>query len=182
MKRHPEARHPYPQPAPGPDGRRRCRWCWGAISNRRRQTWCGDDCVREYREHHDWKFARKAVFKRDQGVCRLCGTDVAWLSEVVHWLRIGNPEFWNTPIMAPGLKTGKPCLVRPWLLLSHGLLGCSTFRDPWECDHIEAKADGGPDHPDNLRLLCIRCHKERTKVQARDRAAARRAAKRKALA
>lgn len=69
-----------------------------------------------------------------------------------------------------------------WRDLYRAVLGASTSRDPWECDHIEAKADGGPDHPDNLRLLCIRCHKERTKVQARDRAAVRRAAKRKALA
>lgn len=32
--------------------------------------------------------------------------------------------------------------------------------DPWDVDHIVRVIDGGTDDPENLRLLCMTCHKE----------------------
>jgi 5-methylcytosine-specific restriction endonuclease McrA len=45
----------------------------------------------------------------------------------------------------------------------------------WEADHIIARAEGGPDHPDNLRTLCVPCHKARTAEQRRQWAEQKRA-------
>ena len=36
----------------------------------------------------------------------------------------------------------------------------SSRSDPWDVDHIIRVVDGGTDDPENLRLLCIPCHKE----------------------
>ena len=50
----------------------------------------------------------------------------------------------------------------------------TRVRLEWEVDHIVAVEDGGTDDPANLRLLCKRCHKERTALQRRQKAIDRR--------
>lgn len=160
-RRHPSAVRPFRQPeGRGPNGRRLCRWCWGEVAPRR-STFCSDECVHEYRVECDWKFARDLVLKRDHGVCVLCGTDTIWLQRALResrrdWCDVGRYDEWSR--------------------LCTRALGCGTARDPWEADHIHARADGGSNHPNNLRTLCIPCHKRRTAAQATERASRRRIA------
>jgi 5-methylcytosine-specific restriction protein A len=46
-------------------------------------------------------------------------------------------------------------------------LGLKHNRSWYQADHIVARAEGGRDHPDNLRTLCVACHKARTAEQRR---------------
>jgi hypothetical protein len=45
---------------------------------------------------------------------------------------------------------------------------CDAMLDPvvhaWELDHIVARAIGGSDEPDNLAILCVPCHRAKTKT------------------
>lgn len=153
--KHPEAVPPFNQPAPLPDGQRRCRWCWGAVGPRR-QTWCSDACVLEYRSEYDWQFIRGLVFDRDRGVCKICNTDTMWLRAVV--------------------KTRRPHMGHSdWESFTLKMLDCRLTRDPWEADHIRPRHDDGHNHLDNLRTLCIPCHKRVTSEFAKERARRRRA-------
>ena len=171
-RKHPDAKKPFRSPpTPGTNGRGRCRWCWGDVQPPRR-TFCSQICVDEFRMETDWKFVRHVVQKRDAGVCVFCGIDTAWLVNVLLHLR--GIEWWNGTVQGDG--DGSHSSKR-WVVLHRRLLDCATYRDPWEADHIHARADGGRDHPDNLRTLCIRCHKARTAEQSRLRAIARRDAK-----
>lgn len=168
--KHPDAKPPFMQPDKG-----RCRWCWGAVPKGRR-SWCSDACVNEYREETDWNFIRAIVEKRDRGICWFCETDTRWVCEAVQALRMGNPEFWNGTELRPSrIAPGKMVPFPRWKILRRELIG-GYFGD-WEADHIQARADGGADHPKNLRTLCIGCHKQRTKKQAGERAQRRRDAK-----
>ena len=153
--RHPDAKKPFRQPADLPDGTRLCRWCWGPISQKRRRSWCGDACVEEYRLEHDWNHIRATVLERDRGVCAICRTDTLWLCGVVRQRR-----HHLTHADGPALRGA--------------VLGFCSSRDAWEADHIVPRHDGGPDHPDNLRTLCVPCHKAVTAEFARERARRRR--------
>lgn len=63
-----------------------CSYCGGPVAPPRR-SWCGDACVREYRLLSDTSAMRAEVFRRDAGICRLCGFDTEKLQRVIQWLR-----------------------------------------------------------------------------------------------
>lgn len=54
-------------------------------------------------------------------------------------------------------------------------------RQLWETDHIIARVEGGSDRQENLRTLCVPCHKRVTAELAAKRAAERRDAGRPLL-
>jgi 5-methylcytosine-specific restriction endonuclease McrA len=87
------------------------------------------ECLEIYLIATSSKAASRAVFKRDHGICRQCGTDTATYYEIDHIVPL-----WRAP--------------RDWWF--------------WGLD--------------NLRLLCLPCHKDVTAEQARERAALRRTA------
>src|SRR4051794_25069243 len=60
--------------ARGPGGRLLCTWCKTEVPKGRR-TWCSDECVSSYRAVNDWNTIRKAVQRRDKGICAICYTD-----------------------------------------------------------------------------------------------------------
>ena len=49
-----------------------CRWCGGKVQPPRR-TFCGAPCVHEYRLRSSNRYMRDCVFRRDGGVCGICG-------------------------------------------------------------------------------------------------------------
>ena len=55
-------------------------------------------------------------------------------------------------------------------------------RDWWEADHILPRIMGGDNSLENLRTLCVPCHKHETRALASKRAAERQDAKRPLLA
>lgn len=39
----------------------------------------------------------------------------------------------------------------------------------WECDHLLPLSDGGTNDYDNLRVRCLKCHREKTRISRRER-------------
>lgn len=137
----------YPKPpyVHDADGSRLCRWCGVKVAQNR--WWCGPECVAGFMSRGDWKTIARAVEKRDQ-VCRICRGERFAVSvpRRTYWYRDA-PETWRND---PGGWHSEACALRG-----------SGFA----VDHIIAVRDGGDDHPDNLRLLCVRCHLEVTAAQ-----------------
>ena len=126
----------------GAHGRALCRWCRMEILAKRRRTFCSDYCVHQWRLRSDPGYLRDQVFLRDKGVCGLCGTDtVAAYGELKR-------------------SRGK---VRGELLEVWGMRSVGARRSLWDADHVRAVAEGGGECDlDNLRTLCLCCHREVT--------------------
>ena len=138
-------RHHYRFTGKGPGGKNLCRWCGTEVSGRRR-TWCSEECVEEFRTNHDWAHIRYLVQKRDNGICNICKTDTIELRKEInklrHLFKCRSFNFYNA-------------------------FGISPHRyDLWDADHIIPRSEGGVNHPDNIRTLCIWCHKKVTKELA----------------
>ncbi|MCP4566069.1 MAG: HNH endonuclease [FCB group bacterium] len=87
---------------------------------------------------------RKAVLDRDGGVCAMCGTDtVMLLSSIKLFLyrEVSREEM----MRAMGFK------------FVYG-----TLHTTWEMDHIKPLVMGGSSDMENLRTLCVPCHKKET--------------------
>lgn len=116
-----------------------CRWCKGAVSGRRR-TFCSDACVHEWRLRSSTSYLRECIFGRDQGVCALCGTDTHRLRKRIMRLPFASRMRELRALQERGaIHKGR----KTW----------------WEADHIIAVVEGGDSNLENMRTLCIPCHK-----------------------
>lgn len=122
------------------NGRPLCRWCSLEVPSGR-FTFCSDWCVNEWRLRTNPGYLREQVLARDRGVCALCGADTlaAWRelkrSRGVHRLR----------------------LLEQW-----GLSRISR-KSLWDADHIVPVSEGGGECDlDNMRTLCLVCHRRAT--------------------
>jgi 5-methylcytosine-specific restriction protein A len=132
--------------ATGENGRALCRWCQLEVPQRRK-TFCSEYCVREWRLRTDPGFLRDEVLARDRGVCALCKVDTraAWLD----------------------VKRARGSHRRK--LLEHWGLKSLTRKTLWDADHILPVAEGGGECDlENIRTLCVRCHRLET-LQLRQR-------------
>lgn len=126
----------------GPHGRNLCRWCGSEVRPPRR-TFCADECVHQHSLRTSGSYLRGHIFRRDRGLCALCGLDTRKL-----WRRIRR---W-------------PRKRRRQFLLEKGFhANCTHGRSLWEADHIVPVVEGGGQCGlENIRTLCIPCHKEVT--------------------
>jgi 5-methylcytosine-specific restriction protein A len=130
-----------------------CRWCRGIVRPPRR-TFCGDACVHEWKLRSDPGYVRQAIWKRDGGVCRICGFDVGRAER--QWKR-------QRP------TTANRSLRRSW----------RAARPRWEADHVIPVAEGGGECGlENYRLLCRPCHRAITSQWRRLRVVVRAALRR----
>jgi len=141
-----------------------CRWCDGEISPPRR-TFCSKECVHEYRLRTSTNYLRENVYRRDAGVCALCGVDTKTVAQKI-------------------IATNCPCgyvkthYKRKKVLSIDHVEGCRKLREEhklglkrkvwrrknggglWDADHIvRVEHGGGVCGLDNLRTLCLSCHK-----------------------
>ncbi len=124
----------------GPNGRTLCRWC-GLEVPPRRLTFCSDFCVNEWRLRTGPGYVREKVFERDRGVCALCGLDT--VAEAAHLKRLRG--------------AARLARYRDWGLTP------GARRTLWDADHILPVSEGGGECDlDNLRTLCLKCHREVT--------------------
>lgn len=108
----------------------------------------------------------EAAFARAGGCCAVCDRDLRALDLVLRaeQKRMEGERFqeWQWE------------LVRRELLLAAGYTGALSKiragRRLWELDHAHPLAEGGADTPENLRVLCLPCHREATKHGATRRA------------
>jgi len=115
-----------------------CRWCKQEVSGRRR-TFCSDACVHEWRLRSSASYLRECVFERDRGVCAICGVDTIRL---------------RRSVMRQSF--GKRMIIIREMRIARGR------KSWWEADHIVAVVDGGDSNLENIRTLCITCHRNVT--------------------
>ncbi len=132
----------------GPNGRSLCRWCDLEVPPRR-FTFCSEFCVHQWRLRTDPGYLREQVFARDQGICALCGVDA-------------RTAFFD---IKRARGTHKLKLLVRWGLKS------LNRKSLWDADHIVAVVEGGGECDlQNLRTLCILCHRQQTLELRRRRA------------
>lgn len=130
----------------GPNGRGLCRWCALEVP-RGRYTFCSAWCVHEWKLRSQPAYLREQVLLRDRGVCAGCGIDT--LAALRRLMR------------ARGANRQK--------LLQHWQPGSRRRRSLWDADHIIPVAEGGGECDlQNIRTLCLRCHRAAT-AQLRER-------------
>lgn len=139
----------------GPNGLPLCRWCQLEIVARKRRTFCSDFCVHQWRLRSDPGYLREQVFARDRGVCAMCAAD--------------------TVAIYNALKRARGAARAAGLSL-YGMKTLGSRRSLWDADHIRPVAEGGGQcDVENLRTLCLPCHREAT-AELRRRLRARNAA------
>ena len=117
--------------------------------------------MRQYRLKYDWQHIRMQVEERDDGRCVLCGFHQPTFYRVRDRLRYGP--------MAD--REGFEYLRR--FMFDQGFDHVFAV-DMWQADHIVPRIKGGTHDLDNLRTLCVPCHKAETARLAARRAAERR--------
>lgn len=124
----------------GDNGRALCRWCSLEVPAGRR-TFCSGFCVHEWKLRSDPGYLRDHVFRRDKGICAMCGLD----SEA-EWLRIRKMPFGRRAIA-----------LKQWGLKPRQRTSL------WDADHVLPVSQGGGECDlDNLRTLCLHCHRKVT--------------------
>ncbi len=175
----------------------KCRGCLGEVPKRRR-TWCSDACVETALiRKGDPVVVRPKVFRRDKGVCALCGLDTEQARRVIPYvldLLSQERRVWVGNRLVRHLPTDVTKYAL-WNLQSSDaykfLMSLWTGRDMenrsyvgriphlWEADHIVPVIEGGGNCDlDGYRTLCIRCHHEVTRALRARMSERKRAAKR----
>lgn len=157
----------------GPNGRSLCRWCSVEVPKGRR-TFCSDDCVHQHKLRSSPQYLRRCVFDRDHGVCSECGRDtvaiekqlqqrlrqqIAALSPDMRRAYLSNALIRSC--MASGAANGRYADVYRDSVDQLGLpLGKRRYRGFWDADHIVPVVEGGGECDlDNIRTLCLLCHR-----------------------
>jgi len=125
-------------------GRKRglCRRCGGEVP-KGRFTFCSDACVHEWKLRTDPGYLREQVFRRDRGVCALCGADTEALRRDKRKLDYN----------------ARRQFEQDW----------GVRRHLWDADHVVPVAEGGGECDlSNMRTLCLKCHRQVT-ADLRDR-------------
>lgn len=141
----------------GPNGRNLCRRCSTEVPVGRR-TFCSDKCVEEWLVRSDPRRARKYVLERDNGVCAKCRRDTLDDQNVLDQIRRGRNGDWRERLVAEAVRRGYS--QRDGTSYLWG-----SRRSLWDADHIVPVVEGGGNSDvDNLRTLCLPCHKEETRL------------------
>ena len=130
------------------NGETLCRWCNKAVKPPRR-TMCSAECAHEIRIRTSNKYLRECIYKRDKGICEICNLDTKKIAKEALKLdleqRVNYLKEYNISIKR-----------KIWKRKFGGGL--------WDADHILPVKDGGGSCGlENLRTLCISCHKLVTK-------------------
>ena len=126
----------------GPNGRGLCRWCSLEVPPRR-FTFCSEYCVHEWKLRTQPGYVREQVLLRDHGLCAACGVDTIAAARTLRYSRA----------------------ARRQELLRHWGLRQPTRRSLWDADHILPVVEGGGECDlDNIRTLCLRCHRLATRA------------------
>jgi 5-methylcytosine-specific restriction protein A len=130
----------------GANGRGLCRWCSLEVP-RGRFTFCSAWCVHEWKLRTQPAYLREQVFLRDRGICAACRIDTEAEQRRLRYARGAARQN----------------------LLDHWKPGRRRRKSLWDADHIVPVVEGGGECDlDNLRTLCLRCHRLAT-AQLRQR-------------
>lgn len=150
------------------DGNRLCRNCHGPMPVDKRKHNCSAKCVEEWRCKTSPSHMRWVLEQRDKGVCAECGVDtIAQRAEYrkrINALHRSDHAYrWHNDYE---------------ILKEYGVPPGRASGDWWDADHILPVIEGGGECGlDNLRTLCIPCHKKETAALRKRMAEARKQAK-----
>lgn len=148
-----------------------CKCGCGRPPEKGRRYWHSEECVHEWKIRNQPPYARRMVFKRDQGICAICGVDTSIVraaqeAAIREW-RVQYPRF-------IGCGTLEERVAHAKAVAEHAKNRPRFCRHVWEADHIVPVVEGGGQTGiENYRTLCIACHREETK-KLRARLAAKR--------
>lgn len=159
------ARTTIPEPADGIH----CRRCRRPIqvTDKRKRSWCSVTCHEAAWLDMSTAAQRNTIFKRDKGICAMCGENTRITSAFNQW----RVRTWSDATFdffgrrfAENLHRALDRARR--LEETHG---------GWDMDHIHEVVwgGGGSFDPSNLQTLCKPCHKDKTAKLAAYRAALR---------
>ena len=127
-----------------------CRWCNKSVHKPRR-TICSKECQHELLLRINNRYIRDCLYKRDNGICKMCNIDTKDIAKEA--LKLSDENKTNY------LKYHNISLKRKIWIRKHG-------GGLWDADHIiPVKDGGGMCGLDNLRTLCISCHKKITFIK-----------------
>ena len=136
---------------------RSCRRCNRAVPPPRR-NWCGQECVDAYLFENHQSVRRAKVKERDRGICADCGLDTVALARALR--RLENATWRRGRAGCGRIRTAQWMRARE---IKRALrIPSHRFDEFWDADHIVPQAEGGPHSMENLRTLCIWCHRRVT--------------------
>lgn len=135
----------------GPNGKNLCRQCGIEVSGRR-QTFCSDECVDNWRITTSPAFVREKLLRRDHGICCQCGFDAEMIQRRLKSLIRHKPQNYQIILSLYGIVqtmwSWKP----------------NPFESLWQAHHIIPVAKGGGECDlGNYETLCLWCHRCRHK-------------------
>ena len=141
---------------------------------------CRPECQRQYSIKTSGSAGRRAVYKRDRGICEKCKIDCSAMLRRLQCIERGSKK-WRENRKSTLELHYKNWVERAGEKAINELVKSATAGKAWQADHvIPVYGGGGQCDVDNLRTLCTPCHREVTSAQAKERAAARRATKKSA--
>jgi len=135
---------------PGKDeqGQKLCAWC-GQPTRSNRRKYCSPDCADEVGIRAGFLFGR--VLQRDNWTCQICGLDCRALKKLLEDARNRQKASKNVS----------------WRDHSRASLNLGIKSSVAEVDHIIPVVEGGGSCGlENLRTVCIWCHRNETKKLA----------------
>jgi 5-methylcytosine-specific restriction protein A len=180
----------------GPNGRALCRGC-GKEVPKGKISWCSQACIDARLVISDTAHQAKLVEDRDHGICGVCGLDCIGLFRELEELRLHETEAlmmthrmvycchttwrWGRCGHGPCRLDGARNIISRWLPVGPELqVRCRAVGLPeshwnlarrlWEIDHIVPVVEGGGSCGlENLRTLCVVCHRQETRKLAKRR-------------
>lgn len=162
----------------GPNGRGLCRWCGQEVPKGKR-TWCSPFCIHQHKIRVGGKYQAKIVWERDAGICDICGINAEavraeYFGKLSKLRKDIDNLYWGDEDGNVDHKAISKHRKEQEKLLQ------KTYTDKgwnirigrwWEVDHILPVTEGGGpdewgrsrDYLENLRTLCVPCHKKVTK-------------------
>ena len=129
------------------DGLTCCRWCDKGVMKPRR-TICSKECEHELKLRMSNRYMRDCTYLRDKGICSICCLDTKLIAREALLLE----GFNRLQFLINHNRSSKRKI---WVRKHGGGL--------WDADHIiPVKDGGGLCGLDNIRTLCIPCHKKIT--------------------
>jgi 5-methylcytosine-specific restriction protein A len=128
-----------------------CRWCNKSVKPPRK-TMCSPECVHELSLRINGRYLRDCIYKRDKGICAMCNIDTKLTAKNL-LLLIANKENNKEDKIEEYMKEYGISKKRKIWIKKHG-------GGLWDGDHIiPVKDGGGLCGLENMRTLCIKCHK-----------------------
>ena len=150
------------------EGNRLCGWCRSPL-DRRSIAWCSDECADEFSVRTSRGHVAALAYRRDHGVCRMCGLDTEQVVRIVDRLRERSER---RRLRSGGYREPTDLDALRWErvrteLANRGYGFVDRWHTPtlWEADHIVAVIEGGGCCGlENYRTLCIPCHRVQTRI------------------